>query len=538
MHPEARNEAGTTGRRSSAPEHSTSSEAVDVVAENPRQRVIGRGLVWLGLVPRDASALQRRVLPLLFSMAVAGWVGAVFFMQDVPLSGDEKFYARNAESIVAMLTGRGAGVRLSHELVSNGWFMPGMSFLLVPLYAIDLTPDVTTVRAYMAAATFVLWLFGLREVSATFGRHATLAMLVFPGLAATWLLFATTIWADLSAGLVAVVVFARTYRMAVDLLEDRPVRLPAVLLLELLLVAMVYLRGNTLILAAALHVSLLVVSLIAGPGSQLLRRAAALGIGSALFVALLAPWSLAASGKLGDRVVTTSSAQLAVGITFGGEEQICFGRCPGDSTVFYAAAAFSRKYAERKGISELEAQRRMAAYALRDVTLASYAQQVRTNLASFIGRPNEFVERFVGMRTPPFSGATAASVLAVIRFATLALYIPMLVALALANLAVIVRHQRLQVWSLCVKVFTVSAFAQPFFHRSHGRYWVGFAPLMTLGAVLLFEWWRVRRDAAVALEGGAHAPAAGDATGSRALTGLQVAYALLIVAVAATLGIA
>lgn len=491
----------------------------------------------------EPGTAERRVLLVAMGVAVAGWVAALVFMSSVPLSGDETFYADNARVIADLLTGRGGSYEaVKREVVARGWFMPGMSLFMVPLHAVDPEPAVPVVRAYAAAVYFLLWLWTLKEISAAFGRYAAIGLLLFPTLAAMWLVFAATLWGDLPAGLLLAVVTARTYRMAVSIVEQRGFRIRDVITLEVIMVAMVYLRGNTIVAVAAAHVFLLVLALVSREWSQLLPRAGALAVGIVVFAALLAPWSLTASRVLGGTVVTTSSAPLSLAITFGDRDRICFGPCKGPG-LFYWGVRYSRQYAKQEGISELEAQRQMASYALGDLTLRSYARQARSNFRSFVtptgngpGGGLPFIERFTKISTRDISPAAARTVHGVVAALTLALYVPFFAALIVANVAVFVRWRRRQILSLCVKLFTISLFLQPFFHESHSRYWVAFAPLMSISAFLLLDRWLGRRglgpsDAGVA---GAGAPNAG----GRTLVGLQAGYVVLIAATAAMLWLA
>lgn len=498
-----------------------------------------RALSWLGLAPPDAPAVERRLLFAMLLVAVTAWIAALGFMSTVALSGDEKFYARNAATIADLVfRGRGSAGAVAEELVGRGWFMPGMSSLLVPLYAVQVDPAVEAIRTYVSAIVFLLWVWTLREISVTFGRSGAITFLVFPTLAAIWLLFAASAWADLAAGLLLAIVVARTFRMAVSMVEG-DVRLRDVVILELIMGAMVYLRGNTIAAVAAAH-GVLLLAAVSWPWSRLLPRVGKIAAGLALLGLLIAPWTLTASGVLGDTVLTTSSAPLSVAITFGDRRDICFGPCPGEGNVWFRAVRYSREYGEDRGISELDAQRQMAAYALRDVTFQGYAQQVRQNFRSFATRPHGFVTRFMSITTLDLSPRVTAMVEQSLRLGTLALYLPFLVALAVANAAVIVRSQRLQVLSVCVKVFTASVFVQPFLHRSHPRYWVSFAPLMAIGAILLLQWVSARRSApaATAQHGSRTVDVGHRDVNNWVLIALQVAYVATVAVVAITLWMA
>src|SRR5688572_5979547 len=78
-----------------------------------------------------------------------------------PLVGDEASYvdgARALSNLVRDLGGLGPidGDELRQNVVGSGWFMPGMSLLLTPLFVVDPDASITMIRAYLGVATTVL----------------------------------------------------------------------------------------------------------------------------------------------------------------------------------------------------------------------------------------------------------------------------------------------------------------------------------------------------------------------------------------------
>lgn len=463
-------------------------------------------------------------------LAGCGFLLALAFMATVPFNGDEQTYVNRSRAIAGLLTGqRESLANVTRQVVGTGWFMPGVSLVLVPLYAIVPEAGVAVVRAYLAGLNLLLWIWAMREVLVALGPRGQAAFVVFPTLSAMWLVFSATAWGDLSAGLLVAIVAARVFRFATALLEHEPIQPRHVVVAELAMAAMVYLRGSTIVVVAVGHLLLLGVAMVAGRSSRLLGQLGVLTAGGALFCLLLAPWSVAASLALGDTVVTTSSASLAIGTTFGDADELCFGPCPPQG-VWAGELQFSREYAEQHGISELEAQRRMTSHALSDVSLRDYLAQVRDNFLAFITptgagprRGLPFMDRFVAISDLDIGPQLTAMVTGTVRILTLAGYLPFFAALVIANFLIVVRSQRLQLLSLLVKALTVSLFLQPFLHLSHARYWTAFAPVMTLGAVLLVEWWTTSRG--MGARQGQHMPTRIDNPG-RILVGLQATYVL------------
>lgn len=481
-----------------------------------------------------------RFVVALCALVLIYWGATLAFMATVPLSGDEVFYTRNAAAIADLfMRGNGSFETVGRELVGRGWFMPGMSFALTPLYAFEPSPGVGLVRFYMAVVVFLLWLWTLREISRAFGADSMLALLVFPTLAGTWLMFTTTAWSDLPAGLLLVVLIARTYPLAHSTLNHMAISGREVLKLELVLLLLVYLRGNLIIVALAIHVFLLGLFLISRQWSQLLTRIGILAGGLLLFSAFLAPWSVAATRNLGDTVLTTSTLALSLGVSFGDTAELCFGPCPGADklNLFTAASEYSRDYAQAHGLNELEVQRRMATNALQGLSFADYFGQVRNNFSSFVMQPTQFVTRFVDMSVLDLSSALRDRTEFVVTVLTWYVYAPFTAALMLANGVVIRRPKKLQVLSLCVKMITLCLFLQPFFHRSHGRYWPVFAPLASVAAIFLFKFLLAIRPSFASLLPMNAVPSERERSenGSRFLVGIQFVYVLMIVVVVGVL---
>ncbi|WP_163266351.1 hypothetical protein [Chelativorans alearense] len=442
--------------------------------------------------------LTSRHLPLVVLWIAVGavWIASTAFMATVPLSGDELFYSSGAKFIAGFLTGDITFAEMKTNVVGFGWFTPGVPIVLTPLFLFDATPHVSAVRIYAGALALILWFWSLWEVNRAFGRQYTLALLVFPTLDVTWQLFSATIWGDLPAGLLLVIVFVRTWTLGC---RNSPSPRD-IIALELILAAAFYLRGSLLVVAVAVNVFLLALPFMTGQWRSGLHRAAVLALGSTVFAAVVAPWSAMASRELGGTVISTSTPALSFGITFGKADRLCFGPCPGKN-IWIEGARFSQAYGAANGISELEAQKRMATNATRDLTLKEYTKRVRRNLKQFLLVPTGFVrDRFLPgsrLELPDPMVSVAGTVAA---FWTGLLYFPALLALILAN-GIVVTGRAAQIESLCIKMFTLCLFVQPFIHPSHSRYWPTLGPLMALSAAFLLKMIATRssRDGALSL---------------------------------------
>ena len=200
-----------------------------------------------------------------FWCAVALWVCGYAFMAFVPTSGDEITYAKHAAAMAEFVRLRGSGFEKTLAIVvENGWFMPGVSVGLVPVFLLAAHPSLPLIRLYIAVATFLLWIWSTRQVHRQMGGWYSFPLLFFPALAVTWQFFSSTAWGDLPAGLVLAAIFARTWSIACQIMNGDAPHLRGLVVVELLLVAATYLRGPTLLVAIAIHIFLLVVLLLSG----------------------------------------------------------------------------------------------------------------------------------------------------------------------------------------------------------------------------------------------------------------------------------
>ncbi len=400
-------------------------------------------------------------------------------MAGVPFSGDEESYVARAKDIADfLLRHRLSASELQAKVVGYGWFMPGVSLALAPLYLLCELPEIATVRLYAALLMFLLWQWTRREARRVIGPAFSIALFVFPTLSITWLLFSATVWGDAAGGLFLTLACLRVYRMAVPCSPEQPDGYRQILALELLMGVMVYLRGSLLLAAAGLH-GLLALLWAYGPRGTRGRRLGRLSLGVVTLLVILAPWSVSASRVLGSPVLTTSSIYLNFGLTFGDPGQLCFGPCaPGNP--YFTGAKFSRERARATGMSELHVQYSMAKSALGGLTFAGYARRVAAKFATYLTNPAGFTERFLRLSRYQLDTARTRALGSAIRIATLLLYLPFLLLFAMANFWVSRRCRGDQTLSLLLKLATLCLLAQPFVHPSGSRYWVSYAPFMGL----------------------------------------------------------
>jgi hypothetical protein len=437
-----------------------------------------------------------RILLVLLGAHVVVKVALFPLISHAPLVGDEASYvdgARALSNLVRDLGGFGPidGDELRRNVVGSGWFMPGMSLLLTPLFVVDPDASVTMIRAYLGVATTVLLVLTMLSVRRVLGDVYAALVLVLPGLVPMWLLFSYCAWGDLVAGLLVLVLVAQLVSVVRSLGERTAPSVRDGLRLGALAIAVVYFRSSALLLVAAVGVVAMALALLVLRDKERRRGLAAVAAAAVVFVAILLPWSVFASHTLGDRVVTTTSVPTVMANTFGDRDRVCFGECDPNSSIWFSPLRYSREVARATGLSEVEVQRQMSAYARSDVTAHSYADDVITNTRAYTTEP----AHFASFLKAPGDEAKAAERLRDVAVATTNVMFLAMLAVAAAMLLTVFRGPfEAQVVNTLVKVGLGALLTQPFVHISGSRYWSSAAPLCALAAGLLLTTLLQRRS--------------------------------------------
>ena len=429
---------------------------------------------------------QLKRLALLAVLAHLALTGALWpSVRDSPLTGDEIAYRDGAmalrNAIVDLVQLKSPdSAELQANVIGNGWFMPGPSALLAPLYLVAPDAGLTATRTYLGVLSTLLLLLAAYVVHRSLGPRYAAALLVLPGLIPMWVLFSYTAWGDATCGLLVVLVLASLVRLADRLNLGQAWSIPSGIGFGILLACTLYLRSSALpLVVGCLVLALLGVFVLSSDRIRLKGLGAGLAAAITLIV-LVAPWSVAASRTLDDRVTTATSLPLSLAVTFGNQDELCFGPCDTEgSNIFFAAVKYSRQVAAVTGKSELEVQQEMSDQALRGLETPDYIREVADNTERFTLRPNDFLSRVwpdVSVGDWSFKA---------IEWSTWGLYGVGLVALALGVLVVRRYPVEAQVVSLLVTLMTIAIFLQPLLHHTSGRYWPTFAPLMGVSLALL-----------------------------------------------------
>ena len=218
----------------------------------------------------------------------------------------------------------------------------------------------------------------------------------------------------------------------------------------------------------------LVAALVLLRGAQRWRALGRRRLAAVVFLVLLAPWSIAASRSLDARVVTTTTVPISLANTFGDREQVCFGKCDPDSYLWFRPLRYAREVGRATGESEVEVEKQMSDYALRDLDRRDYARQAWWNIGSYFFLPANFV-RYIA--PPDGRGPVGDAAQKVIWGATYVYYIPILLLTLLSMLFIQLRSLEAQILDTLTKIGLLALFVQPFVHVAGSRYWTTAGPL-------------------------------------------------------------
>jgi hypothetical protein len=466
----------------------------------------------------------RQLPPLVVALVVAHLLMKLALAHralEAPLQGDEVAYADGAKAMsnlvreVLSFGAVDATSSVRETVINNGWFMPGMSLVMTPLYVFFPHAGPELLRVYIGFLTTVLLFATASVLRRDVGRVYGLALLVFPGLLPMWVLYSFTVWGDLCAGLTAILLVALLVRLARNLVEGVTPSIGLGAAIGSLGIATLYLRSSALPLVAGTLVLGLVGVLTLARGPVRSRGLASWLVAVAVFLALLLPWSVSASRALGGRVVTTTSVPTSVAVAFGDQQRLCFGPCdPGN--IWVNMVRYSRQVGRATGTSELVVQKQMSSYALRGVTARSYAIDVRGDLGRYVLQPSGFEGIFRAVPGSP-PGFTSR----VISWTTNVFYF-LAFAFSVLGIATVARRGPVtQTLGLLLKLAGAALMVQPFLHVCTPRYWPVLAPLM--GALSVFAITTLRERHRNPGRGRAASPAT---AAESWLTRLQVAAAI------------
>lgn len=432
-----------------------------------------------------------RILAVLVGLHVVVKVALFTQVGNIPVCCDQVSYDDGAKALsnfVRDLVGFGPVhvAELQRNLVGGGWFTPGSSMMLTPLYLVDPDASTTAVRAYLGLVSTLLLLGTVVSVRRVLGDLYAAVLLVVPGLVPMYLLFSYSAWGDLVAGLFATILLMELITIFRTLLTGQAPSLRAGVRFGLAAIATVFTRSSTSLLVIGMGVVIGLAALLLLRGRTRGRAIVSFAVAAATFGAILAPWSVFASRTLDARVLTTTTVPIVLANTFGDRDRVCFSPCdpvqnPGSilGNIWFPPMQYSREVARATGRSEVEVEKQMWTYTRGSITAHGYAHDVIGDFWRYAGIPASFARLLIP------HDAEGGFVYWVIVIATYLGWFSLLLASFALLLSVVRRSVDQQVISLLTTLSLGALFTQPFIHVGTGRYWTTAAPLAAIAVGLL-----------------------------------------------------
>jgi len=445
-------------------------------------------------VIRDAwagASKGTRILVGLFTLHVL--VKALLFTQvgDIPVCCDQVSYDDGAKALsnfVRDLVGGGPlhVAELKRNLVGGGWFTPGSSIMLTPLYLVDPDAGTNAVRAYLGVFSTLLLLFTVLRVRTVLGDLYAGILLVIPGLIPMYLLFSYSAWADLVAGLLGTILLMELITLMRTLVAGEAPTLKAGVRFGVAAIAVVYVRSSTSLLVIGMGIVLGVTALLLLRGRVRLQAVLSFGLAAITFLAILAPWSVFASKTMDARVLTTTTVPIVMANTFGDPDRVCFSPCDPvqdwgsiRGNIWFPPMQYSREVARATGESEVLVEKQMWTYTRPSVSAQSFTHDVIGNFWRYAGIPASFARLLIPAE------ADGSPIYWTIVIGTYAGWGILFLGGGALLLIVVRRSTDHQVISLVTTLALGTLFTQPFVHVGTGRYWTTAAPLLAIALGLI-----------------------------------------------------
>ena len=173
-----------------------------------------------------------------------------------PVFGDESAYVNGGMALSNLVRDVFAftapdTAELQRNVVASGWFMPGMSVVVTPLYVVFPDAPPWLLRGYLGLVTLVLLLLVVRTVARRLGPGWA-CVVMLPALVPSWVVFTFCSYGDLAAGLVLVLLLVHLFSMFRGLRAGEAPSLKEGVALGLIAIAVLYLRSSTAVLLAGL----------------------------------------------------------------------------------------------------------------------------------------------------------------------------------------------------------------------------------------------------------------------------------------------
>ena len=237
----------------------------------------------------------------LLSLVTIG-AGSLYLMIGVGFYGDEWSYTYKAQVFASALKNARSVIDFQEHLsalIGNGWFMPGISVLLSPLYILIPEAPPPFVRCYMLCLNLgLLWIL-CRQLSRDFGPSAPLLFLGLSTLTPFYILQLSSVFAEIIATHLALIFLLRLSKRLKNEAE------PEGALAGFSVGLMTLCRPSGMGLLAIVIAQNVIIALKQGSTHRAIRSSI---VATIVAFVTIAPWSTAVSQKFGPTLTITSPA--------------------------------------------------------------------------------------------------------------------------------------------------------------------------------------------------------------------------------------
>ena len=411
----------------------------------------------------------------------------VLYARHLNLIGDEKYYLRVAQWLTRFVNGNASWEATQDTILARTWFMPGPGIHAFPARFFTDRPDL--VRLWMGSIDIGLLAIATWLIARRFSRRFAIVFVLAIGLWPHAAVHSFTLWGESHGSLLLLISFLVIFEIA-----DRAATSSTLMLMMssagagLLVGWSIYLRPP--FLAQVLTCIIAVVVGVGGRTDVSWKRAGLMvaTLVSAI-VLIIAPWSSAASEKVGGRVLTTITFDVNLIQAFGEHEEII--EAVGGTT-FNDLERYFRLRMETNGETYADAIR----HTRRDFvhpTVGSYLEDTNREVDSYLSEDTGFLSRFgnsLGRKEPNNSRIGPLWIFdALVWLGNTSWWL-----LAVAWLAAMLTPTRLDrhgaFAALLVKVALTGAAVQPWISNAKYRHLGSIFPLVFVAILIAIQTWR------------------------------------------------
>lgn len=346
-------------------------------------------------MPRAASPTSSKSLLLARVLVALTGLASLAIQFDAKPIGDEVMYFKSARDLAGLLLGHTSGeeaataatAEVFDGLRGRGWFLPGISFALVPVEILfDGKAPILAHRIWMLLLNLGLLFAIVERLGRRLGGAAALLFAVACALSPYFVAHLSSLFGGALAILATILLF-----LWIDSWRLEDLTPTNAALIGALAAVIVYLRAMYLPIVFILMAAFTLLAAERAEWRRLPRALLSMLLGAA---ALLAPWSWWVSQKFGPTLTTTTmmwSQIAAFGERSIREELRQEGEHRNLSYAFHQAIAAR---AESNGVTFQEQARSERARALGAATLPELLDDTAENIDRYVSSPHGFLERF------------------------------------------------------------------------------------------------------------------------------------------------